>query len=566
MPQAYEPSYLTYCDLNRQLQDWRARYPHLISLSRAGVSPEGRDILVIILTNEKTGPHDMKPALYVDANQHAGEVTGSAAAMMLTSRLLFEYGEDRAITRILDHHTIYILPRVSPDGAERYLAGPDLLRSAPRPYPLPWHLPGLSPADIDGNGMILSMRVEDPHGDWKQSLADDRLMILRQPGENDEGTTYYRLYTEGYLDGPDEAGAKIPPPVHGLDFNRNYPPTWCPESDQRGAGPFPLSEPETRAVADFVINHPNIALAVSLHTYGGFILRPPCSQPDSSLPRADLDLITALGRSGSRIMGYPLLSISEEFTPDPKQRPRGSFIDFLYLVRGIPCFAPELWSLPLRAGIEGMTPPKVRDLSPLAMEEDGIRILTWVDENLGGEGVYPWAQYDHKDLGRVEIGGFDVKRLVQNPPPSLLADEAGKAAQFLLFMAGVLPRISVQGSLCRVGEGLYRVRVAVDNAGFLPTPSSERARETNTARPIKAAISIPPGARIVAGDHEQDLGHLPGGRTTGNLPFRAGSPGGTRAWASWIISMDAAGPVVVEITSDRAGTVLLSLEEGTGDE
>jgi hypothetical protein len=33
--------------------------------------------------------------------------------------------------------------------------------------------------------------------------------------------------------------------VGGIDMNRNFPREWGMEFEQNGAGPFPLSEPET---------------------------------------------------------------------------------------------------------------------------------------------------------------------------------------------------------------------------------------------------------------------------------------------------------------------------------
>ena len=42
----------------------------------------------------------------------------------------------------------------------------------------------------------------------------------------------------------------------GLDLNRNFPVGWRQEYQQVGAGPYPTSEPEVRAVVDFIVKHP----------------------------------------------------------------------------------------------------------------------------------------------------------------------------------------------------------------------------------------------------------------------------------------------------------------------
>lgn len=54
------------------------------------------------------------------------------------------------------------------------------------------------------------------------------------------------------------------PPYGGLDFNRNYPFGWFHESRQAGAGAYPLSNPENKAVVDFVLAHHNIGAVATL--------------------------------------------------------------------------------------------------------------------------------------------------------------------------------------------------------------------------------------------------------------------------------------------------------------
>ncbi|WP_204265329.1 hypothetical protein, partial [Enterobacter hormaechei] len=87
----------------------------------------------------------------------------------------------------------------NPDGAELALADrPRHIRSSTRPYPYTEEpVDGLTIEDIDGDGRILTMRVPDPHGGYKQHPADPRLMVAREPGEF--GGEYYRLIPEGFI-------------------------------------------------------------------------------------------------------------------------------------------------------------------------------------------------------------------------------------------------------------------------------------------------------------------------------------------------------------------------------
>ena len=72
-------------------------------------------------------------------------------------------------------------------------------------------------------------------------------MIRREPAET--GGTYYRIVPEGTVEGYDGFTLRVKKPVQGLDLNRNFPASWRQEFEQLGSGPYPVSEPEIRAVA-----------------------------------------------------------------------------------------------------------------------------------------------------------------------------------------------------------------------------------------------------------------------------------------------------------------------------
>ena len=58
------------------------------SSSSIGQSYEGRDIWLCTVTNPETGPADEKPAVFVHAQIHAMEFTGTTAALHLLDHLL----------------------------------------------------------------------------------------------------------------------------------------------------------------------------------------------------------------------------------------------------------------------------------------------------------------------------------------------------------------------------------------------------------------------------------------------------------------------------------------------
>ncbi len=507
------------------------------------------------MTDASTGPASKKPAFYFDGNHHAGEVTGSMISMYTIKYLLENYGKDERVTKILQRYTVYAIPRVSPDGAEVYLTTPETLRSVPRfyPHPNPEEKEGLYPADVDGDGHILLMRVKDPAGEWKVSPKDPRALVRRAPDE-EEGT-FYRVYTEGFIRDYDGGPVKAAPPKWGIDLNRNYPYGWAPDTRQPGAGEFPLSEPETRAVAEFITAHPNISLAFTYHTTGGVILRVPGAHPASKSPQRDIQALIAIGEMGTEETGYPCIPCYEDFMGgSPDSYSTGAFDDWLYEHRGILGYTVETWNQAQRAGVKQW--PR-RPKSPEEQDEDFLKLLAWNDRELGGSGFEPWRPFDHPQLGPVEIGGWYTKFVVQNAPKGFLEAECYKNCVFSVRAMMTLPRLDLDKVTVRaLGGGLYELSTVVRNLGFLPTFGSHQARAVNKAMPLEAMVS---GDGIeVVGKAKKEIGHLEGrsGETRGfgGGYFRGGAAS-RETKVSWVVKGKKGTKVTIRVSGERAGVL-----------
>src|SRR5918994_5906810 len=181
-----------YDELTEILQGWAEERSELVRVESIGSSFEGREIWLCTLTNFQTGPDLEKPAFLIEANIHSIEVTGTTAALHLIERLLSGHGDDERVTRLLDSRTFYVVPRLNPDGPELALAArPRFIRSSTRPWPLAEEVDGLHEEDLDGDGRILMMRMEDPNGSWKQHPDEPKLMVRREPDDADG--EYYRV-------------------------------------------------------------------------------------------------------------------------------------------------------------------------------------------------------------------------------------------------------------------------------------------------------------------------------------------------------------------------------------
>ena len=545
--------YLCYDEMTHFLESCAAVFPGLCSLTEIGRSPEERSVWAVTLTNRETGADALKPGYLIDAVTHAGELTGGAAALYAVWWLLTRYGADTKATELLDTRAFYAIPRVAVDGAEAYLSTPHMFRSSPRRYPETDDPPGLVAEDVNGDGMILLMRLRDPNGDWKADEQDERLLVRRRP--EDRGGQYFRVFSEGVLRDWDGRTITPAPSPWRLDFNRNYPAFWHPECKQPGAGPYPLSEPETRAVARFLVDHPNIGAYVAFHTTGEVLLRPPSHGTDDKIPAADLEVFRRIGDLCTRITGAPCKSTYDAFHyPGQEALVKGAD-DWAYEHWGVQAYTFELWNPDLRSGGQGYAQIGLKGLLARAPGEEAEaqrRLLAWNDRELEGQGFIPWTPFVHPQVGPVEIGGWDWKRSLQNPPEGpLLVEEVTKAAAFVVEHALATPRLALALTAESVGDGLYKLSACVRNLGGLATNVTQQALAMKTARPIE--VRLEGDVVVLGGKEKQEIDHLEGWATAGGRAARS------EAWVDWLVQAAAGARVRVTAATPRAGTALAGL-------
>jgi murein tripeptide amidase MpaA len=542
-----------YEELTELLRGWAEERPDLYRLESIGRSYEDRDIWLATVTNFETGADLDKPALLIEANIHALEVTGCAAALNLLQRLLDGYGSDPKVTRVLDTRTFYVIPRLNPDGAELALADrPRFVRSSVRPYPRLDEQDGLHEEDLDGDGRILMMRLRDPNGAWKPHPEEPRLMVRRDPDE--EGGDYYRLLWEGSIRNYDGVTIKIAPPLEGLDLNRNFPMEWAPEGEQRGAGPYPASEPETRAMVEAVVARPNITGHIAYHTFSGVHLRPYAGYADEHYPTGDLRAYKLIGEEAEKLTGYPAVSVFHDFKYDPKESIKGGAHDWFYDHLGVISWTTEFWSPQREAGVEDYQYIEwLRDHEP----EDELKILKWNDEQLDGKGYVDWYPFEHPRLGAVELGGWDVMYMWGNVPLKFLEREVAPHADFAIWHLLISPRLELHSlEVEAVGPAVSRVRLVLQNTGWLPTHVTEKAVERRAVRPLEVELTLPEGATLLSGDPKVELGQLEGRvHKRSSLGWWADDATSDRAKAEWVIEAPQGGELGIEARHERAGVL-----------
>lgn len=556
-----------YIELTDILHAFVKKFPQLLSIESIGKSHEGRDIWVVTATNQKTGAAADKPAYWVDANIHASELAGSAAALYLIDTLTKQYGKRDDITRCLDTRVMYICGRMNPDGAEWAMrpaseGGPKIIRSSTRPYPYEEeHIDGLDIEDIDGDGRILSMRIKDDNGNWKKHPKEPRLMIPRGPTEY--GGTYYRMLPEGTMRDYDGVSIKVNKDKQGLDLNRNFPAGWRQEHEQFGAGPYPTSEPEVRAVVHFITHHANITGGLSFHTWSGVLLRPFSTASDEEMPPEDLWAYKKQGEEGTKITGYPAISVYHEFRYHPKDVITGTF-DWIYEHLGLYEWTVEIWCPMREAGIKDY---KYIDWFRDHPVEDDLKMLAWADKKLKGKGYIDWTKFKHPQLGEVEIGGWDKIYAFRNPPPHLLEKEIAKFPDWLVWNALISPKLElIHAKAENIGGDAYRIEVAVQNTGYLPSYVSKLALQRKQSRGVVGEISLPKGATLVSGKLREIAGELEGRAYKHTLMsfWTDTTPTADRTKLLWVVnvgkSAKTGASVDVVVKHEKAGTVRVKIK------
>jgi murein tripeptide amidase MpaA len=267
----------------------------------------------------------------------------------------------------------------------------------------------------------------------------------------------------------------------------------------------------------------------------------------------DLWVYKELGKIGSQVTGYRCVSTYHDFTYFPKQVTTGAFDDYMYDHFGAFAFTIELWDLPSEAGIKDR---KFIEWYRDHPHEQDLQILQWLDEHAPA-GYVDWYPFDHPQLGKVELGGFDFMYTWRNPPHAFLQAEVERNLPYTLRLGDLLPRLAIfHLELKPLSEGLYHLNLVVDNTGYLPTFTSEQSKKRKAIRPVRAELELPDGVEIVDGKRKIELGHL-AGRSTKFDTTIAGAEGDTdhRAHVEWTLRAKSGDEITVKVLSERAGNI-----------
>lgn len=446
----------TYEEIVDLLKGYAAAYPRWTRLESIGKSSQDRDLWMITITNPETGPEQSKPAMYIDGNTHANEVQGGDTALYTVDYLLKNYGRLPRVTELLDRAVFYILPVVNPDGRTLWFKGPSD-SDTPRTVMVPVDddRDGLVDEDrsddVDGDGHITTMRKKVPRGQGTHRIdpRDPRLLVPVEPGELGD---WIQLGSEGV---DNDGDGQVNEDDFGyIDPNRTWGFSWEPEYVESGAGPYPLSIPETRSIALWALRHQNVGAVQSYHNNGQLILRGPGAKADPPYPSDDLQAYDLIAKEGEKLLpGYKYIVAWRDLYTT-----HGATTDHFYNLMGALAFTNEMYNPPADFDKDG----QITDAELMKFNDLLSMGRQWVD----------WRPYDHPQYGKIEVGGYkrDVGRV---PEAWALEDETHRSNAFVLFHAHHLPKLSIgDAAVEKVKDGLWKVTVPLLNERAIPSMTS----------------------------------------------------------------------------------------------
>lgn len=604
------------------------------SMRSLGTSIEGRDIWLVQLAADGSVPIETRPAVLVVGNLEGDQVVGSELALGVVRHLLS--GVDGA-QDVLDNQVVYVVPRLNPDAAEAMFGA---VRSNRRGNARPYdddndgRIDEDPTEDLNGDGVITMMRVPDPEGGYITDEDDPRIMKAADATKGETGV--YAVYWEGR--DSDGDGFFNEDGLGGVDLNRNFQhayPYW-----QADAGRHMVSEPETRALMDFVVATRNIAAILTFGHSDNLLSAYDGQGKPGGL--AGLDLVAHADASNSDVYnagvfgqgfgfgggfgfgfffgggggggGLALRGAQPGRDNDPSQgrRPetsfnaddrsyfssvsdayketsgleqvglnrgaQGAFFQFGYFQYGVPSFSTPGWAPAEPSDTDGDGAEAEGDVASAgppaaaaarrgpggfgggqrggrgggfrggsaagAPRGDGgasggdAKLLARLEAS-GVDAFVDWTPFDHPQLGAVEIGGFRPY-VTHNPPAELLEQLGSQHGEFVVALAGKLPRVVlVETDVVNHGGGVFTVSAEIANMGYFPT-ALRQGMTSRSVQPTTVQIQVAPDD-VLTGDQK-----------TSTVPRLEGSGG--RASFSWVIRGSEGDDVEIRVRSQKGGS------------
>lgn len=479
-----------------------------------GKSANGKDIWCLTLGKGDVANH---PAIAIVSGLDGHTIHGASVAMGIAESLSKE-------EELLENTTFYIIPVANPDAYHHYFSNLKYVahgNGASVDNDRDGRLNEDGFEDLNGDGLITMMRVEDPTGEWRLHELDSRFLVKADISKGEKGT--HKLFTEGKDNDGD--GDYNEDGDWGININKNF--TFQHPTFKDDAGDFATSETETRAIIDFLFDAWNVHTVISIDQENN-LAHPWKYNRQGATTR----LVSSIQKDDETVAKQLAALYKKSIKQNLKEAPKyshsgGDFPHWAYFHYGrVSLSTPAFWTPEAEQDT-------AKDAKKLDLKNSEINLVAWYEQQNLPSPMVAWSSIDHPDFeGRkVEVGGIKPYAATVMPI-SKLEEVTEQHTGFVKEVAALLPRIQFENvEVIKLDKNLYRITAHVYNNGILPT-HTDIGQRTRWVRKPYAQLDLNDNQlvsgrayqllRKVNGDASVELTWIVAGKDT--VLLKVGSP------------------------------------------
>jgi hypothetical protein len=515
---AAQDQYHDYRSLSGQISTLHDKYPRICSVRSLVRTSGAKEIWAISIGTENK---DSKPGIAVFGGIEGSHILGRELALGFAAKLLEESSKPE-IKALLEKLTFYVFPDVNPDATEQFFSELKYERtgngrSTDDDRDFLTDEDGFE--DLNKDGLITLIRVKDPAGTFVKSNEDDRIMAEADISKGQSGN--YLVYSEGIDNDKDGSFNEDGP--GGVDFNRNF--TFDYQSFGPQAGMYPVSEPETKAVADFLFDRFNIYTVIIFGPQDN--LGEPSKSAAGPEKSGIIKSVMKEDESVNKLVSDKYHEITGVSGAPVKVTSRGNFMDWAYFHYGRYSFSTPAWWFSAEKG-----------------KSAEAAFLKYAENGKIGDVFVPWTPVNHPDFpGKItEVGGIKPFAMT-NPPADSLGTLIEKNYRFIKEVATMHPELEfLDINTESAGNAIFRITLKLHNKGIFAT-CPKIGEDNMWTRIMRISLEPSDGQTILSGQKIQKAERLEGNQS---------------AEFSWLIN--GKGPVRITAGALNTGTVTSVVE------
>lgn len=540
---AEAPEYLTSTALEESLRSAVAKNPAHFELRELIRDHVDRPVWMV-----RVGPGGAdSPAVLMVAGLDGRHLIGTELLVRFLTGLAKD--EEQA-TKTLQDRTLFIIPRMNMDGIDAYYGTPRQERGTilmPGDADKDRRVDEDLADDLNGDGLITEMIVRHPKGTL---VREGNFLRAVDPEKGEMGEW------ESLPEGRDNDGDGLinEEADNGVSLSRQFPVgyPWF-ASD---AGTHTLSNSTARALADFLIETPQIAAVIVLGPEDNVLSPPPTDKAESfdadgsrggrspirSMHKDDAALLSRIAKTYRENLGLK----GTVSVPGSAEATKGGFPAFAHFARGRLALAVPVWTPESQLELLAKAEWKAEGVDAVhENSRNDFRFHAWMEETAPGS-FKPWKEFDHPDFpdAEVHLGGF-APFTRSNPPAAMIDSMETTTTLLLTSVIESLPSVKLtDGKLTAKGRGVYELEFHVTNEGTMPDVLA-MGRYSRTVRPTRIEVDPGTGGEVLREPAMRQLKRIPGNSRSEPQRFLL-RPGGKS--------------VTVRLISEMAGHDELTLE------